>query len=61
MRSPTLNLASSGLSSNLRAHCWALACIPNVDALHKDIPAGAGLPQKNMFLWKYLPLPNFDM
>ena len=46
MRSPALNLASIGLSSNLRALCRTLASIPSVDTLHKVLPAGAGLPQK---------------
>ena len=58
MRSPALNLASSGLSSNLRAHCQTLASIPNVDALHKDLPAGTGLPQKKHVSVEILAAPK---
>ena len=58
MRSAALNLGSSGLSSKLKAHCRTLASIPNVDALHKDLPAGAGLPQNKHVSVEILATPK---
>ena len=58
MRFPALKLASNGLSSNLRAHCWTFASNLNVDALHKDLPAGAGMPQKKHVSVEILATPK---